>query len=261
MDIRSPMQALILAGGLGTRLRPVVADRPKPMAAVGDQPFLAYQIAFLRRFGIEHVVLCVGYRYQQIRDHFGDGADWGVRIDYSVEDRPLGTGGALKLAAPYLDGGAFLLLNGDSFFDIDLGALIRAHAANRAREPRCLGTLALVEVQDARAYGTVVLDADQRIQCFDEKADKMPVLPSFINAGIYALQNSVNEYVPAAVSVSIEREVFPAILADQQVLCGYPASGFFVDIGTPAGYDRFRAYIEELSDDHTQQSTLAHARN
>ncbi len=252
------MQALILAGGLGTRLRPVVSDRPKPMAAVGDQPFLAYQIEYLRCHGVERVVLCVGYRYQQIRDHFGDGAGWGVRIDYSVEDQPLGTGGALRLADPLIDDGPFLLLNGDSFFDIDLAGLMRAHAANLARDPRCLGTLALAEVADARAYGTVALAADCRVLRFDEKADQTSVFPSFINAGIYGLQKSVNKYAPAAERVSLERDVFPAILADQQSMYGYPASGFFVDIGTPAGYDRFRAYIEELTDDPSQQSTPTH---
>jgi NDP-sugar pyrophosphorylase family protein len=252
------MQALILAGGLGTRLRSVVSDRPKPMAEVGDAPFLAYQLDYLRRFGVDRVVLCVGYRYQQVRDYFGDGAGSGLRIDYSIEAEPLGTGGALRLAEPLIEEDAFLLLNGDSYFDLDLGCLIRAHASNRARDPHCLGTLALVEVADARAYGTVALAEDARVTGFYEKADEIVIFPSFVNAGIYALQKSVNEYIPTAVRVSLERDTFPAILASQQTLFGYPASGFFVDIGTPEGYSRFREHFEELSDDHSQQGTLAH---
>jgi len=250
------MRALILAGGLGTRLRPVVSDRPKPMAEVGDAPFLAHQIDFLGRHGVTDIVLCVGYLHEQVRDYFGDGATWGVRIDYSVEDEPLGTGGALKLAERFVDG-PFLLLNGDSYFDIDLRALIAAHAARAAADPRTIGTLALAEVPDARAYGSVALGPGGRVEAFVEKSGE-PILGNLINAGIYVLHSTVNEFVPAARRVSIERDVFPALISAGRHLFGYPAPGYFIDIGTPAGYAAFRRFIEERDRDHPQQSPTAH---
>jgi len=249
------MVALILAGGLGTRLRSVVADRPKPMAAVGDVPFLAHQIAFLRHFGVRRVVLCVGYLHEHIRAYFGEGSAWGVRIDYSVEDEPLGTGGALKLAEPWVDG-PFLLLNGDTYFDIDLGGLVERHTLNVLGDPQCMGTLALAEVADARAFGSVVLGTGGRVEAFVEKSVQ-PILGNFINAGIYALHPSVNECIPAATRVSLEHDVFPTLIAGRR-LFGCPAPGFFVDIGTPAGYAALRRYLEERDCDHPQQGSTAH---
>lgn len=238
----APPSALILAGGLGTRLRPVVADRPKPMAAVADRPFLEYQLGFLHRWGIRHVVLCVGYRHEQIRAHFGDGSAWGLALDYSVEDRPLGTGGAMKLAEPFVEG-TFLLLNGDSYLDLDLAAFLAAHRANLARDPACAATMALARVPDASAYGSVELDQDGRIRSFVEKTS-ITRNDNLINAGIYAIDFSVMKTVPGGMAVSVEREVFPALLRSGSRLYGWPSDGFFVDIGTPEGYSRFQKYIE-----------------
>lgn len=237
------LPALILAGGAGTRLRPVVSDRPKPMAAVAGRPFLELQIEWLRRQGVSQVVLCTGHLHRHILDHFGDGRPFGIRIDHSVEPSPRGTGGALKLAAPLTRGGPFLALNGDSFLDVDLAGLVRAHAERAAAQPRCLGTLVLTEVPDAREFGSVGLDADDRIVRFDEKSQALGG-PAFVSAGVYCLETALLDLIPGDRSVSLERETFPLALARGFALFGHRAEGFFVDIGTPRGYGRMCRHLE-----------------
>ncbi|MFW6069252.1 MAG: nucleotidyltransferase family protein [Chloroflexota bacterium] len=240
------MPALILAGGLGTRLRPIVDDKPKPMAGVNGKPFLEHQLAFLQRFGLSHFVLCVGYRRQQIQEYFKDGSPWGVRIDYAVEEQPLGTAGALKNAQAFVDG-PFLVLNGDSFFDADLHHLLRFHDKARQTERGYMGTIALTRVPDAEAYGTVHLEPQSsRIVKFAEKAASTArsAQSRYINAGIYVLEPDVLQRIPANEKVSIERDVFPQLLNDAQ-LYGCYLQGFFVDIGTPEGYREFQGYLKE----------------
>lgn len=250
------MQAVILAGGLGTRFRSVVADRPKPMAEAGGRPFLEYQIEFLKRYGIPEFVLCVGYLRDHIIDHFGDGSRWGVTIRYSIEETPLGTGGALKLAEKHVRG-TFLALNGDTYFDVDVGDLLRFHASRRARDPRCAGTLALSRARDARSYGAVVLDHDHVILSFDEKPAASSGIPH-LNGGVYVLEPEVLGFLPALHKASVETDLFPAVLRSGQRLYGYPSDGFFVDIGTPDGYRKFcdhNGYGGAL--DHPKQGPIA----
>jgi NDP-sugar pyrophosphorylase family protein len=237
------MQALILAGGLGTRLRAVVNDKPKPMAAVSDKPFIEYQIEFLKRYDINHLILCVGYLYEQIQDYFGNGEKWGIRIDYSIEKELLGTAGALKQAQPFIDG-AFLALNGDTYFDVDLKNLIKFHQRKSA-EHNGLGTLALTERQDAQNFGSVTIDAEHKILRFEEKSERAEV-SRLINAGIYVLEPEILQHIPPAQKVSLEKETFPALLNQGHRLFGYEAKGYFVDIGTPAGYQGFQHYISGM---------------
>lgn len=233
------MKALILAGGLGTRLQPVVADRPKPMAQANGKPFLEYQIEWLRRQGLREIVLCVGHLAGHIRDYFGAGQRWDVRIRYAVETELLGTAGAIKNAEPFVED-TFCVLNGDSFLDADLQAIIESHKRSRAVDPRTLGTLAAVFVPDAAAYGTLDL-GHHRVSQFREKGTGGP---GWINGGIYVLEPEILELIPAGRPVSIERETFPQILERGYHLYAYPVEGFFVDIGTPAGYHRFQHYVE-----------------
>lgn len=243
------MQALILAGGLGTRLRPVVSDRPKAMATVGGKPFLEHQLAFLKGCGVSHFVFCVGYRHQQIQAHFGDGSRWGVRIDYSVEEQPLGTGGALKHAEKYVQD-TFLALNGDSFFDTDLQRLVQFHEEKRvaARGQKCLATMALTRTREVERYGTVELGAEGEIVNFAEKTAERSAGPvhaeKHINAGIYVLEAEILQMIPASEKVSIEHNVFPSLL-NGGGLYGCYLKGFFVDIGTPAGYRKLQDHLEE----------------
>lgn len=254
------MQALILAGGLGTRLQSIINDRPKPMADIGSKPFLEYQLAFLKQFHITDFILCVGHLHQHIQAYFGDGARWGVKIDYSIEEALLGTGGAIKQAERFIQG-PLLALNGDSFFDIDLTRLVQFHQAQQATAPETyLGTMALTQVADASNYGSVRLDQNQRLVSFAEKSapESSPSAegelsanghaPShssnLINAGIYVLEPKVLTLIPPARKISLEREVFPTLLKQGYALGGYPAQGFFVDIGTPAGYRHFQTYLQ-----------------
>jgi NDP-sugar pyrophosphorylase family protein len=237
------MQALILAGGLGTRLRSVVNDKPKPMAAVSDKPFIEYQIEFLKRYDLSHLILCVGYLYEQIQDYFGNGEKWGIRIDYSIEKELLGTAGALKQAQPFIDG-TFLVLNGDTYFDIDLKNLINFHQRKNA-EHNGIGTLALTERQDAQNYGAVTIDAEHKILRFEEKSERTEA-SKLINAGIYVLEPGILQHIPPAQKVSLEKETFPLLLNQGHRLFGYETTGYFVDIGTPAGYQGFQHYISGM---------------
>jgi NDP-sugar pyrophosphorylase family protein len=256
------MQAVILAGGLGTRLRAVVSDRPKPMALGGGRPLLEYLVERVRLAGCDEVILCVGHRHEQIEQHFADGARFGVRIRYAVEETLLGTGGALKNAeallragTPHGAEGAFLAMNGDTLCDLDLGVLMRAHAARRAGNASCLGTLALAPVPDASDYGEVTLDAEGRLVAFREKSASAG--PGLVNLGVYTLERELLSWIPAGRPVSLEREVFPAIVEGDgnwprtQVgaaalhLFGLPVAGSFIDIGTPEGYRRFERTVSE----------------
>jgi len=237
------MQAVILAGGLGTRLRSIVNDKPKPMAEIVGKPFLEYQIEFLKRHQISELVFCVGYLHQLIQDYFGDGARWGVKINYAVEEQLLGTAGALKNAERYLQE-SFVVLNGDSFFDFDLTAFHEFHKSWKSEQGSYLGSIALTEVNDTRDYGAITTDAGGRILKFEEKsAASTP--EKQINAGAYILQRDVMNTIPRQVKVSLERETFPALLQQGRILGGYRARGFFVDIGTPSGFQKFQNHIME----------------
>ncbi|HUV89365.1 MAG TPA: nucleotidyltransferase family protein [Anaerolineae bacterium] len=235
------MKTLILAGGLGTRLREAVADRPKPMAPAAGKPFLEYLVEWLHDQGFDDLVLCVGHQADQVRDHFGDGRRWGVQIAYAMEASPLGTAGALKNARDCVTG-TTLVLNGDSYLEVDLRAMVVAHRARRAADARAVGTLAAVRVEDTAAGGALEMDGAGRIGGVREKREAGP---GWINGGIYVLEPEVWEAIPEGLPVSIERETFPHLLAQGHHLYAYPVDGFFVDIGTPQGYRRFQQYMEE----------------
>jgi NDP-sugar pyrophosphorylase family protein len=235
------MQAVILAGGLGTRLRPLVNDRPKPMAEVCGRPFLEYLLEWVHQAGCGEVILSVGYRHEQIAAHFGDGASFGVSVRYAVEETPLGTGGALKNAEPWIRG-RFFCLNGDTFCDFDPSSLLDAHRAYREKmrtgsgPSACLGTLALLKAEDASACGQVTLDERGRITAFREKTGAGEPVP-LVSAGVYVLEPEILERIPKGKAVSLERETFPGVAG--HALFGFAAEGSFIDIGTPEGYRRF----------------------
>ena len=235
------MKALILVGGLGTRLQALVPDRPKPMADVFGKPFLEYQIERLKGQGFDDIVLCVGYRADQIRDYFGDGRRWSVGIHYSVETEPLGTAGAIQNARRFIED-TFLVLNGDSYLGANLADMVEFHRSGRSVNPRVAGTLAVVAVDDASAYGALELDAQHHVLSFREKGQAGP---GWVNGGAYVLEPDILRLVPEGRAVSIERETFPLALAQGRCLLGYGVKGFFVDIGTPEGYRRFQRYVEQ----------------
>jgi NDP-sugar pyrophosphorylase family protein len=229
------IQALILVGGLGTRLRPAIGDVPKPMAQIGGRPFLSYLLCQVREAGLSDVLLLTGHGREHIEQYFGSGSREGLAIAYSAEPAPLGTGGALRHALPRLSGSRFLLMNGDSFFTIDLRAFLAA-----ADGP---ATLALARVPDGARYGSVRMDAAGRVTQFTEKAEGAapgapPREPTAINAGIYVLERSVIEAIPAARPVSLERDILPAWIG--RGLGAIELTGAFVDIGVPDAYEQLR---------------------
>lgn len=223
-----PLQALILAGGLGTRLRGVLTDIPKPMAPVAGRPFLEHLVFQLRGSGVTEIVLSTGHLANVIRDHFGDGSALGVSIAYSHEEQPLGTGGAIKLAEDHLTSPAFLVLNGDSFLDLDIARLVEMHEARSARV-----TMALASVRDRTRYGAVEVDEKSEVRRFVEKGGDSS--SDLINAGIYVLDRSVLGAIDdSGAPVSLEKEVFPTFIGNGFFGCA--SDGFFIDIGIPADY-------------------------
>jgi NDP-sugar pyrophosphorylase family protein len=219
----------VLAGGLGTRLQPLLSDLPKSLAPLGGRPFLERQIAWLAGHGLREVVLCVGHGAEQVEGALGDGERLGVRLHYSREPQPLGTGGALALAASWVDGPA-LVLNGDTLPELDPWALERARGARGAT-----GAVALFRVDDASASGRVECDDDRRVTRFVEK-DPAFHGPAWVNGGCYAFAPALWERLPASAS-SLERDTLPR-LADAGELVGHVGDGGFWDIGTPQGWER-----------------------
>ncbi len=224
------MKALLLLGGRGTRLRPLTLERPKPLLPILNRPFLSYQIDLLKRHGVREVVLALGHQSAQFRRRLGDGRAWGVRFVYSVEKEPLGTGGAIGLARAHLTEPSFIL-NGDIFSDFDLNALRAHHEARRAE-----ATLALVEVPDPSAYGLVETRGDGTVTRFLEKPTGRSFPCRTVNAGCYLFEPSVFDFIPAGRAVSVERDVFPGLLAAGRRVAGWRHGGYWSDIGTLSSY-------------------------
>ena len=223
----TPDVAIILAGGLGTRLRPVLGAAPKPMAPVAGRPFLDYLMWQLRSWAVPEVVLSVGHGAATVRAHVGDGAAWGVSVRYVEEAEPLGTGGALRLAASDIESDSFLVLNGDSLFDVDVAQLAELHDARQATT-----TIALRQVRNAARFGTVQLDRDGRVTRFAEK--DTAATAGHVNAGIYLCERSLIDHIPEARPSSLETDVFPSMVGGQ--LFGLSMQGYFTDIGVPDAY-------------------------
>jgi mannose-1-phosphate guanylyltransferase len=223
------VDAVILVGGLGTRLRPLTLSAPKPMLPTAGVPFLTHLISRVREAGVRHVVLGTSYRAEVFEDHFADGADLGVELEYVVETEALGTGGGIRNVADALRGDTVLVFNGDNLIGVDLGAFLAAHQARGADV-----TLCLHRVPDARPYGCVPTDPDGRVTAFLEK-DPNPVTDQ-INAGLYAFRREVIDKIPAGRPVSVERETFPGLLAAGAVVVSHLNDGYWRDFGTPADF-------------------------
>jgi mannose-1-phosphate guanylyltransferase len=225
------VQAIVLVGGAGTRLRPLTADVPKPAVTLVDRPFLAYVIEWLAAHGVSEVVLACGFLPEVLREALaGEEERVGVTITYVAEPEPLGTAGAIRFAAEALDDrleDRFFALNGDVLTDLDLSALLRTHEERAAQ-----ATIAVHPVEDSSPYGLVRRDEQGRVLEFVEKTGE-PV-PGEINAGAYVLERSVLDLMAAGKAVSIEREVFPRLVGNG--LCGTLLDGYWMDIGTPERY-------------------------
>lgn len=224
------MQAIVLVGGEGTRLRPLTFGTPKPMVPIMNVPFLARTLERLYDAGIRDVILPAGYMPQAITEYFGDGSNFDMKITYVIEDEPLGTAGAIKNVEQYING-PFFVLNGDVLTSLDLQAMIDYH-----RSKGGLGVLHLIKVEDPSAFGCVVHDEAGRISQFVEKPPKGTEPTNEVNAGTYLLEKSVLDMIPPGRNVSIERETFPKILGDGNALYAYTTEDYWIDLGRPEHY-------------------------
>jgi len=231
--------AVILAGGLGTRLRSIVADRPKVLAEVHGKYFLAFLFDCLIKSGFRLAVLCTGYLGEQIQAAFGD--RYGpLRLAYSQESSPLGTAGALRLALPFFRSDFVLVMNGDSVCLSDFIAFGEWHQEQNAE-----ASLLLTKVPDVRRFGQVLVDEKGQVLCFEEKNNKAG--PGWINSGVYIIDRKLIKKIPEGVPVSLEKEIFPSWIGKQ--FYGFQSNGRFIDIGTPESYseaDHFFSGNDEL---------------
>jgi mannose-1-phosphate guanylyltransferase len=226
------MKALLLAGGFGTRMRPLTERLPKPMAPVGNRPWLEHLIAGLKEQGIREFVIAVKHYPERITEYFGDGRKWGVSIRYAQEPVPLGTAGAIKNAEAWLDG-RFVAINADVVHRADIRALVAEHERSGA-----LVTIGLVEVADPSQFGVVEQTEDGRIVRFVEKPPREQAPSNRINAGIYIMEPEILKKIPAGREVSIERETFPQLIAEGFRVQGAKVDGYWMDMGTSERYRR-----------------------
>jgi NDP-sugar pyrophosphorylase family protein len=234
------MQAVILAGGRATRMRPLTLHTPKPIVPIVGRPFLAYTLDMLRRAHVLDVTLALSYQPQKIEDAFGDGSHSGVRLRYIVESLPLGTAGAVRNAREHIDTRA-IVLNGDILTDVDLAAVLAAH-----RESGAAATIVLAPVDNPRAYGVVETDEAGRVTHFYEKPAADKDLPTnTVNAGIYVIEPEVLTYMPAGETVTFEYDLFPALLEQGVHVQSFAAGGYWTDIGTPKRF--LRANLDVLA--------------
>lgn len=220
--------AILLVGGMGTRLHPLTLSTPKPMLPVAGVPFTEHQIVKAREAGIEQIVLATAFKAEIFKPYFGDGKSFGMKIKYAVEESALGTGGAIRNAADQLEGaGPVAIFNGDVLTGHDLSGQFDFHEKNSADI-----SLYLTKVEDARAYGAVELDSDNRVLAFNEKMENPPT--NIINAGCYIFNREIINEIPSNKVVSVERETFPGLLNRGAKVFGFVDTSYWLDIGTPS---------------------------
>ncbi len=239
------MQGIIIAGGFGTRFRPLTYTRPKPLMPILNRPLLEYQVALLKAHGVTEIVFATNYMADAIEEHFGDGSRFGVKMRYAQEHQPLGTAGAIRNAAKSLwRQETVVVFNGDIVTDFDLSAVIDLHRRRGAR-----ATIALKAVPSPNPYGVLELDSDNRVLAWleptEEQKKALAANPNveqtgwdYINAGFYVLEPEVVESIPEGRAVSIEREIYPRMIAQGEGLYGAPAEGYWVDVAGPTHYWR-----------------------
>lgn len=229
------MQAILLAGGLGTRLRAVVSDRPKPMALIGDKPFMEYVVHELSRHGITNIIFAVGYKGSMVEEYFKDGSGFGVSVSYAYEEELLGTAGAIKNAGQYVTDDQFFVLNADTFYQMDYGRLAKV-----MEEGSLDMALVLREVPDISRYGAAVLE-NGRLTGFNEKSEEKR--PGTINGGVYLMKRELLSRIPAG-KVSLEQEMIPEWMKAGAALGGIVNDGYFIDIGVPEDYYKFQSDVQ-----------------
>lgn len=227
------MQAIILAGGKGTRLRPLTYTIAKPLIKLVNKPVLQYQIELLKKYGIDKIILCLNYKPDEIEEYFQDGKKFGVNIQYVLEDKPLGTGGAIKNAEVAIEDENVIIFNGDILCDFNIQEIIDFHKSKKSDM-----TITLIPVEDPTFYGLVVTNDKGEVIQFLEKPNWDQIVTNTINAGIYIMEKDLLKYIPREREYSLEREFFPYILEMQKKFHGITLSSYWIDIGTPKKYQR-----------------------
>ena len=227
------MKAILLAGGKGTRLRPLTVHTPKPIVPIFNRPFLHYQIDLLRQVPeIDEVILSLNYQPRRIEEIFGDGTELGIRVRYVVEPSPLGTAGAVKYAEEFLTD-SVVVFNGDVLTQVDLASVIRLHRERQAR-----ATIVLTPVENPSAYGLVETHGDGTVRKFLEKPKPDEITCNTINAGIYVLEPQTFDRIPKDTAWSIEKSFFPSLVERNETFVAYVYDGYWIDIGTPGKYQQ-----------------------
>ena len=226
------MKAVVMAGGAGSRLRPLTINHPKPMVPMVNKPVIGHILDLLKRHGITDVVVTLQYMAEDIQDYFGDGQSLGMNITYSVEETPLGTAGSVKQAQQYLDE-TFIVISGDAVTDIDLSAVIAFHKAKQA-----LATITLYRVSEPLEYGVVITDDSGRIQRFLEKPSWGEVISDTVNTGIYVLEPQILDNFEPGIPYDFSKDLFPALLERGEPLYGHVSGGYWCDVGNLQEYMR-----------------------
>jgi len=231
------VDVVILCGGMGTRLKAIVDDKPKPMAEIDKRPFIDILIGHISTFGFQRFILCAGYKAESIQEYYKN-KKCRVEILIEKEQELLGTGGAVKNVRPLIGSNPFLVLNGDSFLDMDLCKFIEFHLGKKA-----LLSIALINAKDTKSYGSIETNSSDRIVKFCEKEEKSQ--ESMINAGIYLFNREIFSLMPSDKNFSLEYDFFPKIVGRE--FYGYLAKGFFIDIGTPERYMQAKQLLKDFN--------------
>ncbi len=235
-----PSRALILSAGRGERLRPLTDDRPKTMVLVGGRPVLEYHIVLLRELGIRDIAINLHHRPEVVRNHFGDGSAWEVRLTYSVEEELLGTAGAVKRFEPYFADEPFLVIYGDNLFDYDLRPLLNFHARSDA-----IATLGVFRGPNPRAGGIVGLDPSGRVWGFLEKPRQDEIFSDLVSAGIYVMEPGIFDFIPESGASDFGRDVLPRIVQSELPVYGLEMEGYLTGLDTPEMYERAQAEVAQ----------------
>ena len=225
------MKAVILAGGKGTRLRPITYINPKPMLPLINRPFMNNFILWLKSHGLKDIILSTGYLPDIFREYFGDGSDFGLKLTYITEESPLGTCGAVKNVEKYLSRSSFMVFNGDILTSLNLRNMISFHKKKKADI-----TISLTPVEDPTAYGLVPIDKDGRVKEFLEKPNWEEITTNLINAGTYIIEPHIMALAPEGENYSFERGLFPKALRNEYKIYGYVSDSYWLDVGTPEKY-------------------------